>query len=491
MSTNRSTLRAAVRVRNSLRLVLSALGALMLLWLALGALAPVHSQEEGEPSLSLSISDLSITESVGTAYITVTLSMSSDKPVTTTYQTVEGSATEITPSSTSLNPGDFYARSGLLEIPAGSVTATIPITIANDEVYEKDESFAVTLGPTSSVPISKTTGTITITNDDRLAIYLPHAVNQPPPTWRQVGGSGVAFTSVAFDEFVPGATELYAGSQINDAEVNGIYRTSIDAGCAIGGSLERTLPGMRVLDIEFDSSIGIAGTFQGKTLYYDRRNDGWVPTLSDMNPNVYSVAFAGAALYAGTDAGVYKSATNGVTWELLGGPIEINSIMPEEAVLWIGSFQSGVEQLRLVDDQFAGEPNAGLRGNALQVWDFAFHNSTVFVATGDGLYYRGADLVWRPFGDGLQGTVIYSLEVMGKTLFAGTQDSGVWAASISDAAQWAQLSDGVSLGVNSTRVLDLVAGPHACEGQLFAATSDGIWVYGVDWSSAEGVGADQ
>lgn len=489
MSTLRSIPRAAHRIRVPLRVILSALGSLSLLLVLLSTLSPLQAQEEDAPPV-LSISDLTVSETVGTAYITVSLNISRETIVIGTYETEEGSATKVLTQGTSAYPGDFISSEGEFTIMAGELITTIPIMIENDEIYEANEQFTVSIESALDIEIIKSTGVITITNDDNLALYLPHAANQPQPTWRQITGNDIAFTGVAFNSFDADDVQLYMSSQTNDPSVNGIYRTAVEAGCVFNQPVGHLVQNTRVLDIVFETDVAVAGTFQSKAMYYSSLSDMWFTTESDINPNVYSVAYGGLGFYAGTDAGVYKSINGGSGWTLVADPVEINVISPRNDTLWIGTFQNGVAQLQLSDDSFQGVVNTGLPINARQVWDFAFYEETVFVATADGVYFREGESDWQQFG-GLAGTVIYSLEVLGNTLYAGTENAGVWSTPVSDPSRWASVTDGNNTdenntGIESLRVLDLVQGPSAvCSNQLFAATDDGIWVYGIDLSTPD------
>jgi hypothetical protein len=91
---------------------------------------------------------------------TARLSYAYGLPVTVHYQTSDGTAT--------VADNDYQAANSSVIIPAGSTTATIPITVNGDLRCESDETFSVTLSsPSNNIPLglaSVTTGTIT--NDD-------------------------------------------------------------------------------------------------------------------------------------------------------------------------------------------------------------------------------------------------------------------------------------------------------------------------------------
>jgi Calx-beta domain/Secretion system C-terminal sorting domain len=94
----------------------------------------VKSFRVSQDDLILSISDVTVNESVGTAVLTVSLSGSSPEPIKIRYETKNGSA---------ISPDDYEKVKGKLTIPAGSLSATISIPIVSDGENETDEYFDV------------------------------------------------------------------------------------------------------------------------------------------------------------------------------------------------------------------------------------------------------------------------------------------------------------------------------------------------------------
>ncbi len=116
---------------------------------------------------SISIGDLSVPENVGNAQVPVTLSFgggngatSTDRDTVVNYQTVDGSAKA---------GSDFTGTTtGSVTIPHSLLSGTISVPITDDTVYERDETFGVSL--TSHVPseaeVTRDTGTVTILLND-------------------------------------------------------------------------------------------------------------------------------------------------------------------------------------------------------------------------------------------------------------------------------------------------------------------------------------
>jgi len=117
--------------------------------------------QENDPLPSISINDVSVAEGntgTKTATFTLTLSQPSARSVTVTYATADGTATAGT---------DYTARTGNLTFAAGATTVTVAITVRGDTTLEPNETVLVNLTAPVNGVISKTTGTLTITNDDQ------------------------------------------------------------------------------------------------------------------------------------------------------------------------------------------------------------------------------------------------------------------------------------------------------------------------------------
>ena len=108
---------------------------------------------------TISIDDLSVSESAATAQVRVRLTRPAYDEVTLRYGTVAGTA---------IATGDYTAQSQVaVTIPAGATTATVAVPILADDVYEADESFFVDLSdPTVADLGSDTRAVITIVDDD-------------------------------------------------------------------------------------------------------------------------------------------------------------------------------------------------------------------------------------------------------------------------------------------------------------------------------------
>jgi len=106
---------------------------------------------------TLSIDDLTINESAGTATFTVTLSAPSGFAVDVNYTTAGGTA---------LGGADFTATSGTLNFAPGVLSQTVTVAITNDALFENREAFSVVLSGAVNATIADDTGVTTVVDDD-------------------------------------------------------------------------------------------------------------------------------------------------------------------------------------------------------------------------------------------------------------------------------------------------------------------------------------
>lgn len=111
--------------------------------------------DDGSPALT--ISDLAVDESAGTATLTVLLAPASAQTVTAAWTTVNGTA---------VSGSDFVSSSGTVTFSAGQTARTIDITLTNDSVAESAETFTLSLSTPSNATIADGDATITLIDDD-------------------------------------------------------------------------------------------------------------------------------------------------------------------------------------------------------------------------------------------------------------------------------------------------------------------------------------
>ena len=130
------------------------------------AITPVEvSNQDDEPTPSLSADDVRVDESAGNADVVVALSGASSRNVTVAWL----ASTETGDSAAA--GADYTAASAAVTvtIAAGNTATTVSVPILQDRIDEQDEFFTVTLsdaGPSGAVTIADATARVTITDDD-------------------------------------------------------------------------------------------------------------------------------------------------------------------------------------------------------------------------------------------------------------------------------------------------------------------------------------
>jgi len=117
---------------------------------------------------SLSIEDARIAEGdSGTTVLSFTVTASA----AAAGAPVEAATVEYATSADTATEGvDYEAASGTLDIPSGTTSVTIDVTIVGDTDVEPDETFFVTLSSPTSATITTATATGTILDDDATAV---------------------------------------------------------------------------------------------------------------------------------------------------------------------------------------------------------------------------------------------------------------------------------------------------------------------------------
>jgi YD repeat-containing protein len=108
---------------------------------------------------SVSVGNVSVNESTGTATFTVTLSNPSTSVVTVSFATANGTA---------IAGLDYTATSGTLTFAAGETSKTVSVAILNDTLYEGStpETFALTLSSPSNATLGTATATGSIIDNE-------------------------------------------------------------------------------------------------------------------------------------------------------------------------------------------------------------------------------------------------------------------------------------------------------------------------------------
>ncbi|MGD1700197.1 Calx-beta domain-containing protein, partial [Dapis sp. BLCC M229] len=112
---------------------------------------------------SITIDDITVDESGGTATFALTLDQVSSQDITLDYNTTD---------DTAINPDDYTAISDSLTITAGETTATVTVDIVDDNLVEDAETFNLNLSNAVNATISDNQATATITDNDQPSITI-------------------------------------------------------------------------------------------------------------------------------------------------------------------------------------------------------------------------------------------------------------------------------------------------------------------------------
>ena len=112
---------------------------------------------------TISIEDVTVSETGGTALFTVSLSGPSPRVVTVDFRTMDGTAEAVL---------DYTATDGTVRFEAGETEQTITVSVLDDTLDEPDETFTVTLSNPTNATVADNEGIGTITDDDYPAVAV-------------------------------------------------------------------------------------------------------------------------------------------------------------------------------------------------------------------------------------------------------------------------------------------------------------------------------
>ncbi len=202
-----------------------------------GAATGTIEDDDSSPDISLttprlSIADASVAENVagGKMAFTVTLSAPGERDVSVDYETTGDSATEGT---------DYTTASGTLELVSGDTETRIIVPITNDDLYEADETFTVTLSSPSNATLETETATGTIVNDDTLSSI---SIEDPASVTESDAGSTteVGFTVTLSPANDQATTVSYATAD-GTAEGGSDYQTEAGTLTFAAGETSKTI----------------------------------------------------------------------------------------------------------------------------------------------------------------------------------------------------------------------------------------------------------
>ncbi|MEZ6151026.1 MAG: Calx-beta domain-containing protein [Pirellulaceae bacterium] len=198
--------------------------------------ATISITDNDSAVINVSNPTITVSEGVGSAVVTVTLSNPSDTGTVVSYTMTDGSA-----SSTL----DYTASSGTISFAPSATLATISVPINNDSLVENTETFMVNLtslvsGNTPAIALGGTlASTISITDNDSATISVPSAVTITEGTGGSVTANVTISQSAASSQNV---TVTYSTAD-GTATAGSDYTAQISATAVIpAGSAEVVVP---------------------------------------------------------------------------------------------------------------------------------------------------------------------------------------------------------------------------------------------------------
>ena len=213
-------------------------------------ISALNSVGEGSPSgvtdattematLDLPAFDDAFDEASATVPVKVQLSHPSEVAVTVDYATSDGGG-----SAGASSPGDYEATSGTLTIAQPATEAEFTVAIADDTVWERTESFTVTLSnPMGAVP-GVSERAVAIADDD------------PAPTvsFRQTQHEATegtdAYVDLIIDMDAPAGNELTIGFDVADdtAQVSADYEPPVDDFLILAAAVQEASVRIAIID---------------------------------------------------------------------------------------------------------------------------------------------------------------------------------------------------------------------------------------------------
>ncbi|MFN8491195.1 MAG: hypothetical protein U0350_26600 [Caldilineaceae bacterium] len=375
---------------------------------------------------------------------------------------------------------DFVMEEGVASTPTATLSPTPTATGGATATATPSATVTPTGVSTETATPTATTspGGNSTSQQNFLPLVVAAATPTPSPTvlpsWQRLDNNG-ALTVAALARQ---GQQLFVGSR-NGRQ--GLYQRNL-ATCQAGQALTPVALGgaTTVLGLVFQDAEGIAAAYGDHLFYTNNNGQTWIQTGANFTyPRTVAIA-GNHAFYAGTESdGIYLSSNGGVDWVVqTKNPQKINQVRLDSLdanSLWIATDATGVWKLS-VDVNRLLQKNEGLSGAGLEDWDFGFDAANIYVATSDGVFFRGdRSNAWQRFGQGLQGVKVYSLEIAANQfLYAGTSGAGVWRRPLDNSRDWEVVT---SVGWNNqATVRDLLYDAQVCKG-LLAATDAGVWVY--------------
>jgi ligand-binding sensor domain-containing protein len=259
-------------------------------------------------------------------------------------------------------------------------------------------------------------------------------------------------------------TVIFFGMQ-NLTGTQGVFMSTDD-----GASWSSTgLTGPQVYSLAFMGNTLFAGTDYGQVFLSTDNGGTWTGTHTDLTIYPLHLAVYGTNLFAGTwQNGVFLSTNNGSSWKSVNtglGDTLVSSLLVNGNNLFAGTSSGGVF-LSTNDGASWTADNAGLTNSSVNA--LLADGTNLFAGTrgGGAFLSTNAGTNWMPITSGMTSSDVRSLALSDVNLYAGTYGTGVFR-STNHGTTWTHLDSGLT----STKVYALATfGPR-----VFAGTWDGLY----------------
>jgi uncharacterized protein (TIGR02145 family) len=219
---------------------------------------------------------------------------------------------------------------------------------------------------------------------------------------------------------------------------------------------------------------------QGTGVYFSATNGStWTKINNGLtNLNVKSLKYYGSSLFAGTEAGLFKSNDNGVTWTIVGGGLPSDIRVNE--ILFIGSNYYLGTNLGVYKSIDTGNSWTSFNVNLsnTNINSLTYNGNYLFVATPIGNYKSLiSSSNWSACNSGISGLYIYSIVSSGTSLYLSNYNNVY--KSINDGATWTIVFTATHWARNVTKLfvngIDLWAGLSGF-GAMKSTNAGSTWV---------------
>jgi photosystem II stability/assembly factor-like uncharacterized protein len=284
-------------------------------------------------------------------------------------------------------------------------------------------------------------------------------------SWRLVNKG---LTNNWVQTIINNGTILIAGSY-----GNGVFTSKDNGSTWSASNLGLSGGGLKIWTLAYKGTTIFAGTERGIFKSTDNAKS-WIDVSSGIpNPSsryVYALLIVENKIFAGTDAGVFLSTDNGSSWNEknngLTYPI-VSTLTGNGNTIYAGTDGGGV----FVSTDAANTwsmINNGLSDQAKFVYAIAVKENSIFLGTAQGIMVSTNNSDWTSMNVGLTYPGIADIMVCGKNLIAASYGGGVFM-STNNAVTWTAVNSGLPYSGLNARSLTIKGT------DLYVGNFSGVW----------------